>query len=490
MKATVLKLILFGFLILPAGYAAADVSAVLKPDRSEPDSGPDKGPVFITAEISSRDVYVDEITIYALKLYRQTRVTDISLDLPEMEHISFKKLAEPREYSSQYGGRSYQVLEARYAVLPSKEGAYTIGPSRMNMTVMPSDNRSPSGRFFNDPFFSFSSGRPATLATAPLELKVRPLPRQERPPDFSGLVGDFKIESKLEPAEIKTGESAMLIVEISGQGNAGRIPDLQPPLLEHTKLYADQPVLQVVQNEKGLGGTKTMKWALVPEKAGTLEIPSLRLSFFNPATEKYTILQTSAHTLSVLPGKEQKLISSAAPLDPKISANIVKQEIKELGKDILPIHTALSNLSVSYRPVRPGGLFWLFLIGPCLVYVAAFCLLKLCRRSPQVLAQTRSGKAAKDFIERCRRVGMSPAELITAVRDYLNRRFNLSIGVLTSEEAAAILLSKGVSGDAAENLRVLIRMLEDAVYTGRGHEMTDMARDLLAVVRTIEKEIR
>ncbi|MBW1690851.1 MAG: protein BatD [Deltaproteobacteria bacterium] len=458
-------------------------------------SGTDRGPLFIEAGISSHDVYVEEQCIYTMKLYRRTRVSDLSLNLPNVEHMVFKQLGEPLEYQSTYGGVDYQVLEIRYAILPSREGVYTIGPSRMNMTVLQPDRRSPFGNFFKDPFFkdpffSFSSGRPLTLTTAPLELKVHPLPEQGKPADFSGLVGDFHMESTLEPASIKAGESATLTVQVSGRGNVNRIPDLKLPEMHHTKIYADQPVLNMKQDDKGLGGTKVMKWALVPKEAGQMEIPPLELSFFDAEREEYRVLNTPSHTLSVLPGERQAVVAStAAPKSKESDEGPVKKEIQELGKDILPIHTAIKDLSVSYRPFMTGWFFWLALFGPFSVYMMAFFTLKLRKQSPEQLTQLRSKKALKELTKQCQKEGLSYLQLIDAVKDYLNNRFNLSIGVLTAVEAERILRTQGVRAENAESVGAIVRKVEDAVYTGKGQDRTDLGNDVYILIKAIEKEI-
>ncbi len=454
-------------------------------------SGPDRGPLFIEAGVSSRDVYVEEQCIYTLRLYRRTKVSDLSLNLPDVEHIVFTQLGEPLEYQSTYGGIDYQVLEIRYALMPSREGDYVIGPSRMNMTVLQPDNRSPFGGLFNDPFFSFSSGRPLTLATSPVELRVYPLPEQGKPADFSGLVGDFHMKSKLEPARIKAGESTTLTVQVSGRGNVNRIPDLKIPEMNHTKVYADQPVLEMQHDDKGLGGTKVMKWAIVPEKAGQIEIPSLGLSFFDAKREEYRILNTPSHSLYVLPGKKQAVVASTtAPKSKEADEGLVKQEIKELGKDILPIHTAIKYLSISYRAIMNGWLFWLVLVGPFSVYMVTFFTLKLRKRPPELLAQSRSRKALKELMKQCQKDGLTCHRLIDRVKDYLNNRFNLSIGVLTAEEALRVLRTQGIGAGNAERMGALVRKIEDAVYSGKGHERTDLGKDVSELVKAIEKEIR
>ena len=457
-------------------------------------NGTDRTPVFLEASIASPDVYVEEQVLYILKLYRRVNVNNLTLSLPQLEHIAFKQLGKPRDYQATVTGTTYYVLEVRYSLSASKEGAYLIGPSKMNMTVRGRRSQSLLDDFFKDsfshsPFSTFSSGRPLTVAADPLELNVLALPQEERPTDFSGLVGSFRMESNLQPSRLRAGESATLTVQINGKGNINRIPDIDLPELPFARSYNDQPLLETQSDEQGIGGRKTMKWALVPQKTGQFEIPSLRLSFFNPDTEKYDVLQTSVHTLSVLPGTNQA--SAAVQTSPSNAATAetsVKKEIKKIGNDILPIHMSAGDLSVPYKALSRGWLFWLVLFGPFSSYLLLWGGTKLRRRSPQRTARSRSKNAFRKFSKQCRQDIAGCADLMDAFRDYLNGRFNLSIGTLTPDETEKLLREKGVATDTADQIRTLIQRLENAVYAGDDTKPLDTTDDLLGLVKTLEKE--
>ncbi|MFC1814654.1 BatD family protein [Thermodesulfobacteriota bacterium] len=452
-------------------------------------SGTDQGPLFLSAGLSAKRVYVEEQAVYTLKLYRRTRVSDLSLSLPEVEQLVFKQLGKPLEYKSVYNGQSYHVLEVRYALVPSKEGNYGIGPSRINLTVIEPRSRSPRS-LFDDPFFSFSTGRPMTLTSEPLELSVLPLPAEGRPADFSGLVGSFEIESKLEPPTIKAGESATFTVRLSGRGNVNRIPDLKVPEMEQTKVYADQPVLKAETDAQGLAGSKTMKWAIVPEKEGISRVPPLGVSFFNTKTHQYEVIKTSPHVLSVLPGDKepfQVLKNNVKERGPESPA---KQEVKELGHDILPAHGSVRDLTAGFT-LQPGSLsFWVVLLGPFFLYSATFLGLKLRNKTGSSMAASKAKKAAGNFAKKCRRKELSWSDLALSIRNYLNDRFGLSRGALTSQEAGGILESKGVSLDTARKLQAILQRLEDAIYTGKGEEICDSGEKISKLIRQIEREIR
>ena len=450
-------------------------------------SGVDRGPLFLSAGLSSEKVYVEEQAIYTLKLYLRTRISDISLNLPEIEHLTFKQLGKPVEYQSVYNGQSYQVLEVRYALIPSKEGIYGIGPSKMSMTVFQQGRQSPRG-LFGDPFFS--SGRPMTIASEPLELTVLSLPEKGRPVNFNGLVGAYDIQSQLAPSEIKTGESATLTVLLSGRGNIKRIPDLRLPEVAHIKVYADQPVLKEETDVNGLMGSKTMKWALVPEKEGVFEIPSLSVSFFDTTRQRYRAIKTPPLSLNVLPADKDQMHASLDVSKEQKTTEAEKQEVKELGHDILPVHTSIEALHSGTRSGTGRPIFWIVLMTPVFIYSAALSVLKFHKKSPGSMAVARAKKAAKTVTRQCHKGKITSNDLSLTILQYLNDRFNLSHGSLTPDEAADILLSRGVRVETVEMLRGVLQQLEDAVYTGKGHEACDMTEDIPKLIRLIEKEAR
>ena len=77
-----------------------------------------------------------------------------------------------------------------------------------------------------------------------------------------------------------------------------------------------------------------------------------------------------------------------------------------------------------------------------------------------------------------------------ALQDYLSQRLSLARGSLTADEAVALLRSRNVDAATVEKLHGLWRALEDAIYTGKGRETTDAAKEFSRLVARIEKELR
>jgi len=475
--------------VLIDGKAYTSNSAKLRVVQPAGGKSADSNPIFLTAELSDDTVYVEEQTIYTLKLYLRRNVRNINLNLPETENLIFKQISKPTEYRSTRSGQDFQVIEVRYALVPSKAGSYAVDPAKMSMTVLQA-SRSSNRSFFDDPFSSFSSGRPLSVTSKSVQLTVRPLPQEGKPPDFSGLVGKFNIGSKLEPISLKTGESATLTVSVSGQGNVNRIPDLKMPELSHIKIYADKPVLESTQDSEGLKGSKTMKWALVPEKDGLLEVPPVTISFFDTQNRVYKTLKSANYTLSVLPGKKETIMVSE-PNGAGISDDgAVKQTIRELGRDIFPVHSAMQNFKTGSRLQLESWLFWTLLGLPLALYLGTLGGMKLRRHARAVGPDIMAKKAAGEFYKRYRRRGLTSGNLLQLIRDYLNRRFGLSYGSLTPQESVKILTSQGVGADTAAALQNIMLQLENAEYTGKGMEAAAIDSDLVPLIKRIEKESR
>ena len=452
-------------------------------------TGLNRRSLFLSASVSPGKVYVEEQAVYSLKLYHLVKVTDLTLDLPDIDQLQFKQLGKPVQYQGVYNGTTYNILEVRYAITPLKERVYGIRPSKLGMNVFGSGQRS---RFdmFDDHFFSRSSGQPTTLTSEPLELKVLPIPDEGRPQDFSGLVGSFRINTRLEPSELKAGESATLTVTLSGRGNINRIPDIKGPELENVKVYADEPVIKVEPDSAGPSGSKTMKWALVPEKEGSYRIKPLSLSFFDTVDGKYKVLKTPVLPLLVRPGGTKKELPPADGGKLEVKTGPAKKEIKELGHDILPVHTSIRDISPGGR-FRPGTFsFWLIFLGPCFVYAGVFIGRKYYKKRGGSNAFTRSKGAFGIMAQRLKKGGISSSDMTHIIRDYINDRFGRSHGVPTPDEAAGILRSNGVGPDTVNELRAVIQTLEDAVYTGKGNNPCNIEKDIQGLIKRIEKEIR
>ncbi len=439
-------------------------------------------PVFLTASLARDRLYAGEQTLYTLRLYHHLRVSDIDLDLPQSKEVAFQQFGNPREYRGTYAGRSYDILEVRYMVQPRKAGRHALRPATMEMTVYQPHERSRRGFFA--PFSS--SGRPFRAVGEALELSVLDPPREGRPSDFTGLVGHFELRSSLDPPVIAAGESATLTVTVRGRGNVKRIPDLELPLIEGIKVYADEPQLEVGLEESGVRGTKTMKWALVPQGEGEYEIPVPGLSFFDSEAERYRRPPPGLLTLKATPGGAAGLPATVGEDGP----GGAPMTVEEIGRDILPVHSSVKSLFAPLPGLPRPGVLSLILAAPPALFALLLAVAGLRRKSNGSRDAKRSRRAAAVFSRRCRGGKGLPDDLIDALQEYLNDRFGLSLGALTPGEAEETLRARGASGSTAGRVAETVRDLQHAVYTGRGEEPFPEREQFLRLVARIEGEVK
>ncbi|MCF8128114.1 MAG: BatD family protein [Deltaproteobacteria bacterium] len=490
--------------VFRVGPAAAEVdgktyqsdAATLKVVAGDDGSGSKREAVFLTASLGSKKAYVEQQVPYTLKLYLRTNVSDISLDLPDAGEFTFRQLEKPKEYQTVYEGASYRVLEVSYGVMPLKPGSFRIPPARMGLTVYSARKRTPRG-LFDDPFFggALRSGRPLTVSSEPLALEVLPFPEKGKPADFGGLVGRFSIEANLSGDKVHVGDSVTLTVQLKGTGNVNRLPDLKMPDLDHLKTYADEPVFQTRAGADGLSGSKTMKWALVPDAAGDYTMPAFTISYFDPQTETYVTEKTQPLLLKVLPGEKQTLVTAPKSEKSDEPSKAAKKEVKEIGHDILPIYTSISGLKndgwLPSKIINPGNwVCWAILLAPFGVYGLILLGLRFNRKSDTAINAQRARKAAQVFLKECRRGEKDANGMMTAVRDYINDRFELSLGALTPADVPKLLMEKGVSPSTAKSLSDVLEELEGRIYTGGEASCGSAFTSILEIIKRIEKELR
>jgi len=119
-------------------------------------------------------------------------------------------------------------------------------------------------------------------------LQIRPLP--PLPPDipekdFRGAVGNFGLTAESTEYRFEKGEPFSVRLSIHGEGNFPEVNTIElvlPPEVE---------ILSRRSHHQGLGqqGTKTFEISLLSKGERGFEIPSPRLVYFNPVTEKYEI---------------------------------------------------------------------------------------------------------------------------------------------------------------------------------------------------------
>jgi hypothetical protein len=188
------------------------------------------------------------------------------------------------------------VVIFQTAITAVKSGPLEIPPAKIEGRIQVPARGSSQDDFFNGFFGGQGFGmtaRDMTVSTKPSKIDIKPLPKDGRPDDFSGAIGQFSLDAKATPKKVDAGEPITLSVKVAGRGNFGAIT--APTLLdaENWRSYPpNEKFTPSASDPIGYNGEKVFEYTIVARNDATLT-PTPEFSFFDPAVEKYVTLKAA-----------------------------------------------------------------------------------------------------------------------------------------------------------------------------------------------------
>ncbi|MGA1865402.1 MAG: BatD family protein, partial [bacterium] len=273
--------------------------------------------------------------------------------------------------------------------------------------------------------------------------------------------------AQLSRKEIKVGDSATITISVAGKGNIHDIPEPVIPDIPDFKFYEDKPSLDVDTTLDGISGTKTFKKALVPTKPGEYRIPPIKVPFLDPDSGTYRIASTQPISITVLSGTEEEKLNLVEGEERIVK----KEEIKLLGKDILPPMTSIAALrDQSVRWLNPLLLLMIFL--PPFTFFSFFVSEKKKRHMAADQAFYCRKKAFAGWKERRKTIlsliEKKPDKFYSqtsrSLRQFLGDRLTVTGQALTAQEMDKKLEDRHVPPDLRTLLKGHLQVLEKGAF--------------------------
>lgn len=491
------------FTITPGGQTFKSNQITLSITKAQQEQRQEKesGDIFVSAQVDNENPFLNEQIICTFLFCRRVKVANASLtELPSFEGFVTEDLGKPREYQKVINGQQYVVTEIKKALFPVKTGVLEISPFTLQCDMVVQKRRGRGGfrdPFFDDSFFGFNETVPKTFRTSPVTVMVKQLPAEGRPSDFKNLVGSFTLSSELNKNSLQVGESTTLTLTLTGTGNLKNVSTIEIDGLDNFKVYDDKPVFEQSVSGGKVGGKLVIKKALVPLTAGSLKIPQVALSYFDPASGTYKKAAGSAYTLAVAPSQDKEKMNLVA--SPALSES-TKREIKVLGQDIMPVHTtheALAGAAASPLSLLNIVLFFL----PIGLFIFVFSFQKARQKAAADTGGGRSRKAyatftrelasAKKLIHRDDAAFYQAAS--KALRDFIGDKLNIAGGALTARELPQVLSDAQVPAEACSEAARLLDVFDSAQFgfkKSSAQEKDAAWKALKQIARTLDKKIK
>jgi len=441
--------------------------------------------IHLVAEISNVRPYVGESISVTYKLYVNTNKVNVQ-NYRESSSPSFggfwnQNIELRRGAGAQngtYGGKPYRYVVLKKAVLiPHTAGELELDPLEMEITAgVPMGQRDFFGNLLmNDVNMTVTSGRKM--------IRVKSLPEENKPLDFTGAVGDFSFSVTPSKTDLKANESSQIKVELAGEGNLKlvKLPGIETP--NGLEVYEPEHKEKITTNLSGMKGSVYDQYAVVPQFRGKFIIPAVSFSYFNPKTEKYVSVNTEPIVLNAIQGGQ---------LPDDGAAVIAKRAVEGNESDIRYIQTRTTFVSSQEgNDFFGSGLFYLLMISPLLsIPLGIFIGKKKRERDMDVVGNKRrkADRLAKKYLSQAKKeLGKKEdfyVALEKALHNYLKAKLHIETSEISKEKIAEILRGKNVGDGIITDFITVLDNCDYARYTPSTDVMMkqeyDKAREVIA----------
>ena len=441
-------------------------NAVKKPNDPNNVEGQIDGNVHLVAEVSNPNPYLNEGITIVYKLYFRNpiSVSDVSeLETPSYGDFWSHLIKIGRAEINMRGtfkGESYNEVVWRKAVLyPQKSGNLILEPLTLDLTLsLPSNRRDLFGR-------RILTQSQKTITTGEKVIKVKDLPKKNKPENFSGAVGKFDFDLILNKNALKASESFQAKIKVRGKGNLNlfNLPSINVP--NTLEVYEPEHNEKVKVTLSGIQGTVEDSYTIVPQFQGKYPIPSIEFTYFDPKLEAYKTLFSQELIVDVYDGPTSGL--------PSVNNSLSKSKNSIVPNDssfrFIKLDTKLQqkNQKIFWR----SYLFWTLLFIPIVLIITSILIKKYILNQTEDLTtrkQKRAQQLAKKYLSSAKKVIQDQAKfyeaLERALHNYLKAKLKIETTELSKSKIQKLLNDKGIDKQISSEYVEVIENCERARY--------------------------
>lgn len=260
-----------------------------------------RGEVFVETAVDHDAPWVQQSVGVVVRLHYATPILSGQLGLEAPEGASLQRVGDDVHSSRELGGRAYRVIERRYLLVPERSGELRLGPARFRGRG--------TGGFFDD-FF----GTDRSLAADGPEFRLQVRPQPDGAPQPWLPLHELRLRYLAAPSQARAGEAVEIAVEAVARGaTASLFPEIPVPRVDGAQVFPERAEL----SERFVDGspqlTVVRRYAVVPLQPGTLQVPGVRMDWWDARAGQARTARLPDLRLEVAPGTRPLPAAAAAP---------------------------------------------------------------------------------------------------------------------------------------------------------------------------------
>jgi len=290
--------------------------------------------IFVLADVSKTEAYIGEGIDVRYYLYYKIPVggTEIK-EFPKLnKFIKRFHMTNERVETVQYGGEIFKrVLKYSARVYPEKTGKAYIDSLRLKVQFSDGYRNSPFGNFG----LQLRNYRTRSISSKRVPIVVKPLPSENVPESFTGLVGKHNFKVVVNRVKHLVNEPIELKLTVSGPG---ALENMDAPIIySHPELEKFDTKTEMSERNK-ISGEKNFEYTYLARNELKIDNFKKELSYFDPKTEKFetVVIDVPGITVGGGSGRSQGvLVNSNKSEESDSQGQQARREVVEVPRGIV-----------------------------------------------------------------------------------------------------------------------------------------------------------
>ncbi len=289
-----------GDLVIPpieVGDEATESVVVQVSDAPPPSQRAGTDPVFLESEVAKNEVFVQAQLILTVRIYYAVAIArGAELDDLEIKDALVSRLNEA-SYETTIKTMRYNVHEVKYAIFPQRSGQLHIPPQIFSARL--SGQRGYSA-------FGATRGKTVRARSQEHNVKVKPKAAAYSAKHWLPAENLSMVESwSKDPDQLRIGEPITRTITVTTEGlQAAQVPPLDMQDIANAQQYPDQAETSDEPSLGGITGTRVESVAIIASAGAALQLPEIRLPWWNTKTNEQEV--------AVIPAKQLPLLGGSA----------------------------------------------------------------------------------------------------------------------------------------------------------------------------------